>query len=638
MTMNPRLTFIIGPLEGTTFALTDEVRIGRDVSNQLCITDPAVSRQHCLITKDQEKYKIIDLDSFNGTFINGVPIKEQTLEHGDQISIGDTLALFLLHEVENAMALGQAHLDGGEIVTRSTIQLQREDALYLRPDKVLASLPPSARVARDLNALLKISTTLNSIRGLKPLQEKLLELIFEVIPAERGVILLIGDGADRIVSLFSRNKLLSIDDAVQVSRTVTSKVLREGMAILSNDIWQNDAFGKADSLVASRTRSLICVPLALFENIIGAVYLDTSDTTAGFDEAHLQLMTAIANISAIALENALHVEWLENENRRLRAETHVKHNMIGDSAPMREIYRLIARVAPTDSTVLIRGESGTGKELVAHAIHLNSPRASKPFVAFNCAAFVEPLLESELFGHEKGAFANAIVQKKGLLEVANGGTVFLDEIGELSLAIQAKLLRVLQEREFRRVGGTQTIKVDIRLIAATNKNLENAINQREFREDLYYRLNVVSFFIPPLRERAEDIPLLVNYFAAKYGNKLSRCIGGISPEARNRLMKYAWPGNVRELENAIERAVALGSSEFIMPEDLPETVLETGKAHGLPNPKFYDAVKETKRELILKAIEEANGSYTEAAKILGIHPNNLHRLARTLNLKSPLNK
>jgi transcriptional regulator with GAF, ATPase, and Fis domain len=636
--MKPRLTFITGPLEGTTVALTDEVSIGRDVSNQLSILDVAVSRHHCLIKKDEETYRVIDLDSFNGTFVNGVPVRDKALEHGDQLSIGDSLALFLLHEAEITMSPGQAQLDGGEIVTRSTIQLRREDALYLKPDKVLAALPPSARVTRDLNALLKISTTLNSIRGLKPLQEKLLDLIFEVIPAERGVILLIGDGAHRIVSLFGKNKLASVESAAQVSQTVTNKVLRAGVAILSNDVWQSDAFSQADSLIASRTRSLLCVPLALFDNIIGALYLDTSDAVTQFDEHHLQLMTAIANISAIALENALHVGWLESENKRLQAESQLKHNMIGDSAPMRELYQMVARVAPTDSTVLIRGESGTGKELVAHAIHINSPRASKPFIAFNCAAFAEPLIESELFGHERGAFANAVTQKKGLLEVANGGTVFLDEIGELGLSVQAKLLRALQEREFRRVGGTQTIRVDVRLIAATNRNLEDAINQREFRPDLYYRLNVVSFVIPPLRERAEDIPLLINYFIAKFSNRLGRRVVGVSPEVRDGLMRYAWPGNVRELENTIERAVALGDSDFIMPEDLPKAMLEGGRAPDPPAPKFYDAVKENKRELILKAIEQAGGNYTEAARILGIHPNNLHRLVRTLNLKTALNK
>jgi Nif-specific regulatory protein len=307
---------------------------------------------------------------------------------------------------------------------------------------------------------------------------------------------------------------------------------------------------------------------------------------------------------------------------------------------MREVYQLIARVAPTASTVLIRGESGTGKELAARAVHANSPRASKPFVAINCAALTETLLESELFGHEKGAFTGALAQKKGKLEVADGGTLFLDEVGEMSATLQAKLLRVLQEREFERVGGTRTLKADVRVVAATNRNLEESIRDGSFRQDLYYRLNVVSFEMPPLRERREDIPLLASYFVAKYSERFNRRVSGISTEARACLSNYDWPGNVRELENAVERAVVLGSTERILPEDLPETILEieqpAGASPGVT--KYHEAVKEAKKQLILKAIDAASGNLTEAAKLLGVHPNYLHRLIRNLNLRPALKK
>jgi Nif-specific regulatory protein len=248
------------------------------------------------------------------------------------------------------------------------------------------------------------------------------------------------------------------------------------------------------------------------------------------------------------------------------------------------------------------------------------------------------LLESELFGHERGAFTDARQQKRGLLESADGGTVFLDEIGELSLALQVKLLRVLQEREFERVGGTRTIKVDIRLITATNKNLEDAVAAGTFRQDLYYRLNVVGLEMPPLRERQEDIPLLANYFAVKYGEKCNRRITGISPEAQARLLGYDWPGNIRELENAIERAVVLGSTDRILLEDLPETILESEPAATAPGTRYHEAVAQTKKQIILGAMQQAKGSYTEAAKLLGVHPNYLHRLIRNLNLKDQLKK
>jgi transcriptional regulator with GAF, ATPase, and Fis domain len=248
--------------------------------------------------------------------------------------------------------------------------------------------------------------------------------------------------------------------------------------------------------------------------------------------------------------------------------------MIGESAAMQRVYQFISKIAPTDATVLIGGESGTGKELAARAIHRNGKRAQKPFMAVNCAALTDSLLESELFGHERGAFTGAIAQKKGRLEIADGGTVFLDEIGELTPALQVKFLRVLQEREFERVGGTLTIKVDVRVIAATNKNLEEAMARGEFRHDLYYRLNVVSLEMPPLRDRREDIMLLASYFAEKYRAMCNRKLIGISPEARECLLAHDWPGNVRELENTIERAVVLGTSPWIVPADFSNVRLE----------------------------------------------------------------
>jgi Nif-specific regulatory protein len=259
-------------------------------------------------------------------------------------------------------------------------------------------------------------------------------------------------------------------------------------------------------------------------------------------------------------------------------------------------------------------------------------------MAVNCAALAESLLESELFGHEKGSFTGALAQKKGRLEVAEGGTVFLDEIGELSPALQVKLLRVLQEREFERVGGTKTIKLDIRVITATNRNLEEAVSQGTFRQDLYYRLNVVSLEMPPLRKRPEDIPLLANYFAAKYGKKCNRRVLGISSQAQARLVGYDWPGNVRELENAIERALVLGTTERILPEDLPESILEAASIVSEPATKYHEAVVQTKKQIILSAMAQASGSFTEAAKILGVHPNYLHRLIRNLDLKEQLKK
>ena len=637
--MKPKLIVVIGPLRGTVFALTDdEVSIGRDQSNRLCLPDLSVSRHHCMLKKCADEYQLIDLDSFNGTLINGLPVTQQLLKHRDQLAIGDVLLLFLLREDKSARSISVVDLEQGGLMTRSTIRLHRDEAFYLHPEKVLSKLPQSSKVARDLSILLKISNIINSIRNLKELQERLLELIFEVSPAERGAILLTGSNVGDIVSLIGWDRRSEQKTPVEVSHTITSQVLREGVAILSNDVNNDQQSDGAASLIAAQTKSLLCVPLEFFGQVIGVIYLDTSDPVVKFDEDDLQLMTAIAGISSVALENALHMEWLESENSQLRTEAQIKHNLIGKSLVMRKVFQSIARAASTDLTVLIRGESGTGKDLAAHAIHLNSARADRPFVAINCAEFNETLVESELFGHEKGAFTGAHTQKRGLLELAQGGTIFLDEIGEMPLSLQAKLLRTLDNQEFRRVGGTSMIKTDVRVVAATNKDLEEAVKQNTFRQDFYYRLNVLSFKMPPLRERLEDILLLANYFIAKYCEKQQCRPVRLSPEARALLTGYSWPGNVRELKNTIERAIVLGASDYLEKEFLPGV---DKNEESVPDPSLqnmHDAVKDAQKQAIIRAYKQAKGNYTLAAKILGIHTNHLHRLIRTLQLKSVLTK
>jgi Nif-specific regulatory protein len=341
----------------------------------------------------------------------------------------------------------------------------------------------------------------------------------------------------------------------------------------------------------------------------GCIYLDTTNAANRFNEEHLQLMVGVAGVSAVALDNARRLQWLEQENQRLSTEIRQDQSLVGEGTRMKEIFQFLARVAPTDSTVLIEGESGTGKELVAKALHRNSPRATKPFVAINCAAIPETLLEDDLFGHERGAFTGAATQKKGRLEVADGGVVFLDEIGELAPALQVKLLRVLQEREFERLGGTHPIKVNIRVIAATNRDLEDAVRKGEFRQDLYYRLAVVKMTMPPLRERREDIPMLTRHFVQKHAMRCRVKAKPISREAMAALVNYEWPGNVRELENAIERSLVMGSSDMVLLEDLPESLLEQNAPEDITEGKYHGSVKELKKQLILDAVEQTGGNY-----------------------------
>jgi len=635
--MNPRLTAIAGRLKGSIFTIEDlPVVIGRDTTATLCIADASVSRRHSQIEKEEEDFVILDLESLNGTFINDVPVKRRKLQHGDRVRIGDSQFIFLRHDGDLNSKSSEVRFDDGQIVSGSTLQVRFNDALYL--------------MARDLSALMKVSTTINAIRGVEELQKTLLELLFEVVPAERGAILLIDpspQGEEKeFASVFGLDRRRGQDESISVSRTVTKWVLHHGESLLISNQTDPKGFEASDSLLEQRPGSVLCVPLVMLGRTLGVIYLDTKEPDTLFDKDHLQLVSAISAITAVAIENARHIEWLVSENQRLIADFNIEHNMVGESPRIRDVLQFIAKVAPTDSTVLLSGESGTGKELAARAIHLNSLRASKPFMAVNCAALAESLLESELFGHEKGSFTGALMQKKGRLEIADGGTLFLDEIGELSPALQVKLLRVLQEREFERVGGTRTIKVDIRLITATNKKLEEAVEDGTFRQDLYYRLNVVNLEMPPLRDRQEDIPLLANYFAAKYSEKCNRRISGISPDAQARLLNYDWPGNVRELENAIERAVVIAPGDEITRECLRPEIADPQAARAVVREgsgassaidvgrgvNFYDEVRRFEIDLIRRALDQTGGHQSRAARLLGMNPTTLNSKIKTYNI------
>jgi len=628
---------IAGPSKDQVIPLPDgEATIGRDPASAVAIVDPSVSRRHCLLRRDEDgRFQIKDQDSRNGTMVNGVAVKEHWLRHGDEVATGDSVFLFLLEEDERSAT--RVEFEDGRPMAETRL-IHPKEAVYLHPDRLLKELPATSAVGRNLNALLKISRAVHAIRDLEELQAQLLDLIFEVVPAGRGAILLSDGDGQEFNSLYARTRQAGQPQLVRVSRTIARKVMKENVAVLGVDIASSGKLREVESLVNSDVRSLLCVPLTVFQRMIGCIYLDSTTAANRFHEEHLQLMAGVAGVSAVALDNARRLQWLEQENQRLTTEIQQDQSLVGEGTRIKEIFQFLGRVAPTDSTVLIEGESGTGKELVAKALHRNSPRANKQFMAINCAAIPETLLEDDLFGHEKGAFTGAAALKKGRLEVADGGVVFLDEIGDLAPALQVKLLRVLQEREFERVGGTQPIKVNIRLIAATNRDLEEAVRKGEFRQDLYYRLAVVRVTVPPLRERREDIPLLTRHFVQKHATRCRVKARPISPEALAALASYEWPGNVRELENAIERALVMGASDMVLLEDLPESVLEQSPPGEADGRKYHASVKHLKKQLILDAVMQTRGNYIEAAAILGVHPNYLHRLIRTLQLKDEINQ
>ena len=628
---------IAGPSKDQTIPLPDgEATVGRDPTNVVAVIDPSVSRKHCLLRSEDGRFLIKDLESRNGTVVNGETVKEKWLRHGDEIATGDSVFLFLMEDDDRLLA-SRVEFEDSQPAAETRLIHPRE-AVYLQPDRLLRELPPTSQVARNLNALLKISRVVHAIRDLEELQAQLLDLIFEVVPAGRGAILLSEGPGQEFSALYARTRQTGQAQLVRVSRTIARQVTQDNVAILGVDVPSSGSLRDVESLVASEVRSLLCVPLSVFQRMIGCIYLDNTSTANRFNEDHLQLMAAVAGISAVALDNARRLQWLEQENQRLTTEVRQEQSLVGDGSKMKEVFQFLGRVAPTDSTVLIDGESGTGKELAAKALHRNSHRHNKPFVAINCAAIPETLLETELFGHERGAYTGAGPQRKGKFEIADGGVVFLDEIGELAPGLQVKLLRVLQEREFERVGGNHSIKVDIRLIAATNRDLAEAVRKGEFRQDLYYRLAVVRLTMPSLRERREDIPMLTRHFVQKHAQRCRVKVKPVSREAMAAMVNYEWPGNVRELENAIERALVMGASDMLLLEDLPESLVEQPPPEEIHEGKYHAKVKELKKQLIIDAVEQTGGNYVDAAAILGLNANYLHRLIRNLGLKDELNE
>jgi DNA-binding NtrC family response regulator len=395
--------------------------------------------------------------------------------------------------------------------------------------------------------------------------------------------------------------------------------------LVISDVRLGDGAGGMEVLAAfqAKAHETPVILITAFGDVTGAM--------AAIQKGAYDYVSKPFNVNELTLtvRRALERARLVEENRALRqrtgpGDTRIE-NIVGRSPPMLDVYKMVARVAPTLSTVLVVGESGTGKELVARAIHTNSPRASGPFVAVNCTALTESLLESELFGHAKGAFTGAVAGRRGLFEEAQGGTLFLDEIGDVGAKMQAQLLRVLQEGEIRRVGSSEAIRIDVRIVAATNRELEEEVKESRFREDLYFRVNVVTVRLPPLRDRPSDIPLLVNHFLAKYAAREHRADAGISEEAMAALRRYPWPGNVRELENVIERSLALSKDGVILPSDLPPELTGTGHA---PPPGLVDdrpTLAELERRYIELVLRETGGNKKRAAEILGIDRRTLYR-------------
>ena len=481
-----------------------------------------------------------------------------------------------------------------------------------------------------LGVLYKIARILAGADDLRAKMEDVLEALENNAGMNRGMISILIPGKEELLVDVARG--ISSSDrrkgTYRLGEGITGKVVESGKPVairrLSDESTFLDKTGARRQL-RREDMSFLCVPIKAGDEVVGARSVDKVATEKGDTlDSELQFLETIADLIAQVVlgrqKQAEKLEELEQENRELRANLEERgkpDEMIGNSRSMKTVYRQIAQVAPSPTTVLICGETGTGKELVARAIHDKSPRAEAPFIPVNCAALPESLLESELFGHEKGSFTGATAKRAGMFEAANGGTIFLDEIGEMPLSAQARLLRAIQEKQFQRVGGTEQIRVDVRVIAATNRNLEADVTENRFREDLYYRINVFTIYLPPLRERGADVLLLADYFVKKYAERHDKVIERISTPAIDMISAYHWPGNVRELENVIERSVLVSENNVLNGHDLPPTLqMKDASQQGVRDDSFESLVAAYEKELITDALKDAHGNQTEAAKLL----------------------
>ena len=498
----------------------------------------------------------------------------------------------------------------------------------MKPAKAqpITATDASAREARRLSTLLDVSQALSGTLHLKVSLHRVLEILASHHDAARGIVSLLHDDGELRVEASDGIGDTGKTVSYRVGEGNTGRVVQSGKSIVVPKVSREPAFLHRASRrpeLAHQELSFICVPILINRRAVGALGIDLKFKPERTFDKSVKTLALVASMIGQALKIHRLIEEdkrrLVDENTHLRQELRERYdfsNLVGTSGPMRQVFEQVSQVAGTNTTVLVRGESGTGKELIAHAIHYSSLRAKKPFIKVSCAALPESLIESELFGHEKGAFTGAEARKKGRFELAEGGTLFLDEIGEVNPSTQVKLLRVLQQREFERVGGTETIKANVRLLAATNKDLERAMNTGAFREDLYYRLNVFTIFVPPLRERKADLLMLADHFLEKFSREHKRNIKRISTPAIDMLASYHWPGNVRELENTLERAVLMCDGEVIHGHHLPPS-LQTAEASGtVTRVALSDAVAAYEKDLIQDALKTTRGNRAKAARLL----------------------
>jgi transcriptional regulator with GAF, ATPase, and Fis domain len=625
-----------------TFVLHKPVTtVGRALGNDVAIPSDGLAETHVQMLFDGRDFNLEEVDKQGEILINGKKKRRARLVHGDRVTLGDIELSFSMFDEPQRMARPSADPASDPAIAVSDTQLR-----------------VTQQQLAGFRKLYEFSEKLMTTTDIDPLLEAMLDAVIEVTGAEKGLILLNEDafssGAasasstprsdappadapaprkERVRAARNVKREALTDATGAISDSIVRKVVETGRPVIVSDALSDSQFKTSESVLALRLSSVMCAPLASQSQVQGVLYVGNDRVKGLFDKNQLDVLSIFASQASLILQNAMLLNALRADKEKLTAELKDKRfgEIIGACPSMMEVFRKLQKVATTDISVLITGETGTGKELIARELHRRSNRATGPFVVINCGAIPENLIESELFGHVRGAFTGAIASRPGKFQAANGGTLFLDEIGELPLNLQVKLLRALQERVVFRVGDSKPEKVDIRVVAATNRVLEDEIRAARFREDLYYRLNVVNIYLPPLRERGDDVLIIARALLSQHAEELGARVQGMTPQALAAIKKNPWPGNIRQLENRIKKALVLCDKTLITPEDLD--LGRDAESTILPLEK---AKEEFQRKYVLEILERNNGNRTQTARDLGVDPRTIFRyLEREANPPPP---
>jgi transcriptional regulator with GAF, ATPase, and Fis domain len=567
--------------------------VGADPDSDVTLKGSGIPPVAARILRDGDTFTISTVDRKYEIVVSGKRTRKQILVDGDEIDIGAVRLRFYSGEPPEPKATGAISED----------------------DKREMELTAYERLAQ-------FSQRLGEEKEIPVLLNALMDEVINLTRAEKGFLVLF-DGDAPQVKVARSIKGESLDDPEKLlSDSILAKVMRTSAPIVVSDALNDSEFNSSVSVINLKLVSVMCAPLMHQGELFGAIYVGNNSVVSLFDELALKVLTVYAGQASLLVQNALHVNALELEAEDLRTRLEISRygDLIGSCDGMKQVFKKVDKVAPTDVSVLVTGETGTGKELIARELHQRSPRKDGPFVVINCGAIPENLLESELFGHVRGAFTGAVATRAGKFQAADKGTLFLDEIGEMPLPLQVKILRALQDRKVTKVGDTKTDDVDIRVVAATHRNLDQMVREQTFREDLYYRLNVVHLHLPPLRERGDDVVVLANYLLQKYAGEYEKKIRGFTKKGVTAMLRYAWPGNVRQLENRIKRAMVLCEGNQIAPDDLD--ILAEDLEDILP---LSDALERFRRRYINEALDRNAGNRTKTARELGVDPRTIFR-------------